>query len=195
MPQGVFPPPFRLVGPRAPRTMNCFRHAAGGIPSPFPTGRDIRSHATRWVLATVVSRGRCENGENFFGGYGTASNEEEALFSVDEDKRGALPIHDDGMSYGLMGDKKFDGKKLRTRNGSAVGAFEGKNYRDARGRRVGTLDGNSICDVRGAKIAEVKGEDIRDTAGRRVATLSNVRKVIEGSGGANLAGLWILFIR
>ena len=91
-------------------------------------------------------------------------------------------------------DYKVDGKYLRAKNGNRIAEFDGRYFRDARGNRTGELDGKHIRDARGNRVAEIDGDNIR-VNGSKVGTIADVRKVIDGPGGASLAGFWILFIR
>lgn len=93
-----------------------------------------------------------------------------------------------------MADYKFDGKYL-TQRGTRVGQIDGKYIKDSHGSRTGEIDGKYIKDGHGSRIAEVDGQYIKDGHGKRIGTFGDVRKSIDGSGGASLAALWVLFIR
>ena len=93
----------------------------------------------------------------------------------------------------LAADYKVDGKFLR-KNSNKVAEFDGKTYRDASGNRKGELDGKFIRNAAGNKIAEIDGDTIR-VNGSKVGTMSDVRRAIDGPGGASLAGFWVLFVR
>jgi len=93
-----------------------------------------------------------------------------------------------------MHDYKVNGNYLQERNGTKVAQFDGRYFRDARGNKAGELDGKYIRDARNNRIAEIDGDYIR-VNGSRVGTISDVRKIIDGPGGASLVGFWMLFIR
>jgi len=78
-----------------------------------------------------------------------------------------------------MADYKFDGKEFRDRRGSRIGEIDGKYFRDSHGKRVGEFD----------------GKDIRDSHGSRISNLDDVKKIIDGIGGASLVAMWLFFVR
>ena len=94
-----------------------------------------------------------------------------------------------------VADYKFDGKELRDRRGSKIGVLDGKYIRDARGSRVGEIDGKFFKDSRGSRVGEFDGKDIRDSRGSRIANIDDVKKSIEGIGGASIVAMWIYFVR
>ena len=96
-------------------------------------------------------------------------------------------------SLAFAADYKMDGNILR-KNSNKVAEFDGKTYRDASGNKKGELDGKFIRNAAGNKIAEIDGDAIR-VNGSSVGTMSDVRRAIDGPGGASLAGFWVLFIR
>jgi len=93
-----------------------------------------------------------------------------------------------------MANYKFDGKELREK-GSKIGVLDGNNIRDAHGSKVGMIDGKFIRDSHGSKIAEFEGKDVRDSHGSKIATIDDIRKAVDGIGGASLVAMWIFFIR
>ena len=96
-------------------------------------------------------------------------------------------------SIALAADYKVDGSVLR-KNSNKVAEFDGKTYRDAGGNKKGELDGKFIRNAAGNTIAEIDGDTIR-VNGAKAGTMSDVRRAIDGPGGASLAGFWVLFVR
>jgi len=90
---------------------------------------------------------------------------------------------------------KFDGKVLRSKSGSRVAETDGKYVRDSHGRRIGQFDGKIIRDDHGSRLAEFDGEVIRSTSGSRLATIADVKKAIDGTGGISLVAVWLLVVR
>lgn len=90
---------------------------------------------------------------------------------------------------------KFDGKNLRDRHGTKIGVLDGKNIRDSHGSKIGEFDGKHFRDSHGSKVAEFDGKDIRDSKGSKIATIGDVKKAVDGIGGASLVAMWIFFIR
>ena len=73
--------------------------------------------------------------------------------------------------------------------------LRGDNIFDATGRRVGRINGSNIFDSVGRRVAQFDGRDIKDTSGRRISTIDNVRKDIDGIGGASLVAMWVFFVK
>jgi sporulation protein YlmC with PRC-barrel domain len=96
---------------------------------------------------------------------------------------------------GNMAEYKFDREELRDRRGSKVAVLDGKYIRDDRGSKLGEIDGKYFRDSRGAKIAEFDGRDVRDSRGSKIATIDDVKKSIDGNGGASLVAMWLFFVR
>ena len=96
-------------------------------------------------------------------------------------------------SIALAADYKVDGTVLR-KNSNKVAVLDGKTYRDASGNKKGELDGNVIRNAAGNVIAEINGDTIR-VNGSTAGTMSDVRRAIDGPGGASLVGFWVLFVR
>ena len=94
-----------------------------------------------------------------------------------------------------MADYKFDGTELRGRQGNKIGALDVKYIRDERGNKIGEIDGKYFRDSRGNRMAEFDGKDIRDSKGSKIATIDDVKKSIDGIGGASLVAMWLFFIR
>lgn len=90
---------------------------------------------------------------------------------------------------------KFDGKELRDSRGNKIAVLDGKYIRDNRGNKIGVIDGKYFRDSRGNKVAEFDGKDIRDSRGLKIAAISDVKKVIDGIGGASLVAMWLFFVR
>ena len=63
------------------------------------------------------------------------------------------------------------------------------------GSKVGEVDGKYFKDSHGSKVAEFDGKDIRDSRGSKIATIDDVKKSIDGIGGASLVAMWIFFVR
>lgn len=99
------------------------------------------------------------------------------------------------LTEGDMADYKFDRNELRDRGGSKVAVLDGKYIRDHRGSRLGEIDGKYFRDSRGSKLAEFDGRDVRDSSGSRIATIDDVKKSIDGIGGASLVAMWLFFVR
>ncbi|MCP9474548.1 MAG: hypothetical protein NNA19_04780 [Nitrospira sp.] len=57
------------------------------------------------------------------------------------------------------------------------------------------IDGKYSRDSRGSKVAEFDGTDIRDSRGSKIATIDEVKKAVDGIGGASLVGMWFFFVR
>ena len=95
-----------------------------------------------------------------------------------------------------MAQYKFDGKYMK-RGGTIIANVSGKYIRQGSG---GTTVANISDDkVRqgsgGTTLINVKGDDIRQgTSGTKIASMSDVRKAIDGPGGVTLAALWFCFI-
>jgi sporulation protein YlmC with PRC-barrel domain len=96
---------------------------------------------------------------------------------------------------GNMADYKFDHNELRDRRGSKVAVLDGKYIRDNRGSSLGEIDGKYFKDNRGARLAEFDGRDVRDSRGSKIATIDDVKKSIDGIGGASLVAMWLFFVR
>jgi hypothetical protein len=93
-----------------------------------------------------------------------------------------------------MQDYKVNGNYLQARNGTRVAQFDGRYFSDARGNRAGYLEGKYILDAQHNRVGEIDGDNIR-LNGSRIGTIADVRKIIDGPGGASLAGFWLLFVR
>ena len=94
-----------------------------------------------------------------------------------------------------MADYKFDHEVLRDRHGSKVAVLNGKYILDQHGSRFGEIDGKYFKDNHGARLAEFDGGDVRDSHGSRIATIDDVKKSIDGIGGASLVAMWLFFVR
>lgn len=94
-----------------------------------------------------------------------------------------------------VADYKFDGKELRDRSGHKIAVLDGKYIRDASGSKVGEIDGKYFRNGSGSKVGEFDGRDLRDASGSKIATVDDVRKAIDGIGGATLVAMWLLFVR
>lgn len=95
----------------------------------------------------------------------------------------------------MIAEYKFDGTYLRDRRGNRLGAIEGRYIKDSRGNRLGEIDGKYIKDSRGSRLAEIDGREIRDARGSRICTVEEIKKSIDGVGGASLAAVWLFFVR
>ena len=73
--------------------------------------------------------------------------------------------------------------------------MDGQYLKDSNGNRVAQIDGNYIKDSNGNRVGQIDGQYIKDANGTRIGTMADVRKEIDGPGGATLAALWVLFIR
>lgn len=93
-----------------------------------------------------------------------------------------------------MANYKFDGRVLRDHSGNRVATVEGSRFKDAHGSSAGHIDGRFVRDRSGQRIGEIDGTNIKDARGSRIATIDEVRRVIDGSGGATIAALWLLFV-
>jgi sporulation protein YlmC with PRC-barrel domain len=96
---------------------------------------------------------------------------------------------------GNMAEYKFDREELRDRHGSKVAVLDGKYIRDNHGSKLGEIDGKYFRDSHGSKIAEFDGRDVRDSHGSKIATIDDVKKSIDGIGGASLVAMWLFFVR
>jgi hypothetical protein len=96
---------------------------------------------------------------------------------------------------GNMADYKFDHSELRDRHGSKVAVLDGKYIRDRHGSKLGEIDGKYFRDSHGGRIGEFDGRDVRDSHGSRIATIDDVKKSIDGIGGASLVAMWLFFVR
>lgn len=94
-----------------------------------------------------------------------------------------------------MAEYKFDREELRDRHGSKVAALNGKYILDQHGSRLGEIDGKYFKDKHGARFAEFDGRYISDSHGSRIATIEDVKKSIDGNGGASLVAMWLFFVR
>lgn len=94
-----------------------------------------------------------------------------------------------------MTEYKFDGKTLRDRHLNRLGLLDGTKIRDAHSKLLGTIDGNNFRDAHGSKIAVFDGKLIRDSHGTRIGTIDEIKKTIEGIGGASLVAMWFFFVR
>ena len=99
------------------------------------------------------------------------------------------------MCEGDMADFKFDRNELRDRHGSKVAVIDGKYIRDSHGSRMGEIDGKYFKDSHGARLGEFDGSYVRDSHGSRIATIGDVKKSIDGVGGASMVAMWLFFVR
>ena len=93
-----------------------------------------------------------------------------------------------------MADYKFNGTELLTKAGQLIGKSDGKVFKDEKGKSVGKIDGNKILDAQGHPIGKIDGDKILNASGTKIGTMMDVKKSIEGSGGATLAALWVHFV-
>jgi sporulation protein YlmC with PRC-barrel domain len=93
-----------------------------------------------------------------------------------------------------MADYKFNGTELHTKAGKLIGKCDGKYVKNDKGSTVGKIDGNKILNAQGSLIAKFDGDKIVDAKGSKIGTMMDVKKSIEGSGGATLAALWVHFV-
>lgn len=93
-----------------------------------------------------------------------------------------------------MADYRFERNELRDRSGRKVGALDGAAVRNDRGSKIGQIDGKSFRDDRGRKVADLDGRDIRDDRGSKIATIDDVKKAVDGIGGASLVAMWLFFV-
>ncbi|QKE40292.1 MAG: hypothetical protein HO274_02305 [Ferrovum myxofaciens] len=93
-----------------------------------------------------------------------------------------------------MADYKFEDSKLFDGRRNKIGALDGKYIRNERGNKLGEIDGKYFRDERGNKLAEFDGRDIRDPHGSKIGTIDDVKKQIEGIGGASLVAMWLFFV-
>ena len=96
---------------------------------------------------------------------------------------------------GNMAEYKFDRNELIDRHGSKVAVLDGKYISDHHGSRLGEIDGKYIKDKHGARLAEFDGKYVSDSHGSRIATIYDVKKSIDGIGGASLVAMWLFFVR
>jgi hypothetical protein len=96
---------------------------------------------------------------------------------------------------GNMAEYKFDREELRDRHGNKVAVLDGKYIRDNHGSKLGEIDGKYFRDSHGGKIAEFDGRDVRDSHGSKIATIDDVKKSIDGIGGASVVAMWLFFVR
>ena len=54
---------------------------------------------------------------------------------------------------------------------------------------------SSFVTVAAPNWLRIDGTYVRDSSGKRIRTVDDVRKEIDGPGGATLVALWILLIR
>lgn len=76
-----------------------------------------------------------------------------------------------------------------------IGRLDGTDVYDGSGRLVGKIRDDEIKDSHYHTVAKIRGDDIYDENGHRIASMSDVRKAIDGTGGISLAAIWILLVR
>jgi len=95
-----------------------------------------------------------------------------------------------------MANFKMKGNELYDNHSRKIAIIRGNDIYDDHSRRVAVVRGNDIYDDHSRKLAIVKGDDIYDDHSSKIASMSNIRRDIEGGkGGATLAALWICFVR
>ena len=94
-----------------------------------------------------------------------------------------------------MAGYKFDRNELRDRSGSKIAVLDGKYIRDHHGNKLGEIDGKYFRDSHGNKLVEFDGRYVRDSHGSKIATIEDVKKSIDGIGGASLVAMWLFFVR
>jgi hypothetical protein len=95
-----------------------------------------------------------------------------------------------------MSDFELRGGALYSHSGQKVGELDSNRFRDSHGSTVGSIDGSDIRDASWRKVGTLDGNHIRDGDGRGIATLDDAKKSIRNAtGGASLAGFYLLFIR
>jgi hypothetical protein len=86
-------------------------------------------------------------------------------------------------------------RSYKTRNYRTVARVDGHNIQDDKYAVVARIEGNKILDASYRPVALIEGDKILDASYRSIATMSDVRRAIEGPGGVTLAALWYFFVR
>ena len=95
-----------------------------------------------------------------------------------------------------MANFKMKGSDLYDSAGRKVATVRANDILDRMGRKVGSVRGDDIRDKTGNKVGRVQGSSVYDGRNIRIASLSDVRKTIDGAmGGVTVAALWLFFIR
>ena len=77
-----------------------------------------------------------------------------------------------------------------------VAKAKGESLFDRDNQRVGFIKGNTLFDPENRKMMSVRGSEIYDASNKRVASLSEVKKTIQGASEEMMpTALWYCFIR
>ena len=91
---------------------------------------------------------------------------------------------------------RMSGSGLYNTHHQLVAKAKGESLFDGNNQRVGCIRGNALFDSGDRKMMSVHGSEIYDASNKWVASLSEVKKAIQGVAEETMsAAMWYCFIR
>jgi hypothetical protein len=95
-----------------------------------------------------------------------------------------------------MSDYRISGSGLYNAEHQLIAKAKGESLFDHDNRRVGFIRGDTLFDLEHRKMMCVRGSEIYDSSNKRVASISVVKKRVEGAAEEVMStAMWYCFIR